>query len=156
MKMNLSVKLLTLCSIAAVACGCGGSGLPSGETGTVSGQVVYNGSPVPEGCTVLFMRSEGGISGVGTTDSNGNYKLAMRDGEDILVGTYRVSVNPPTAAATLSDEEMMELSMKGEAPEAPEVKEVPETYRSPETSPLSFDVKSGENKIDIELAEAAS
>jgi hypothetical protein len=138
-------------SVALWICGCGGGGgLPAGETGTVGGKVTFNGQPVPAGCVVSFLGPKG-ITGSGATDAGGAYKISMRDGDKVLAGSYKVAVSPPQAAP-LSDEEAMKLSMEGK-PTAPEVKEVPDKYRSPETSPLSFDVKAGANTFDIDMTD---
>jgi hypothetical protein len=146
-------RLLLVYCIAGFAAGCSGDGLPEGETGTVRGRVTYSGQPVPEGSVVMFMGSETGILGTGVTDTNGEYLLSMRDGLSILVGTYRVSVNPPNPGETLSQEEVMERSMAGSLPNPADVKEIPVRYRNPESSTLVFEVKPGANTFDIDMKD---
>lgn len=145
--------LLRIVCLAGVVSGCTGDGLPKGETGTVRGRVTYNGQAVPQGSVVMFMGGETGILGTGVTDANGEYLLYMREGLSILVGTYRISVNPPNPGATLSQEEVMERSMAGTLPNPAEVKEIPVRYRSPENSTLVFEVKPGPNTFDIEMKD---
>lgn len=138
---------------AVVATGCGGSTLPEGETGTVSGTVTYNGQPVPQGSTVVFVRKDKGYVANAVTDAAGKYSLTMRDGSKILVGTYSVGVTPPTPTTpALSDEEYNRLSAEGKLPEPPK-SPFPEKFHSPETSGLTFEVNAGPNTIDIPLAE---
>ncbi len=134
--------------------GCGGGGnLPKGGTGTVSGKVTYKGGPVPEGCKVLFMRDPDGLLGTGVVDSNGEYRLRMRDGLKIVEGVYRVSVSPPDVAANLDQDEIMKLQMAGKLPDPATVKEVPLKYRSPEGSKLVCDVKPSSNTFDIDMQD---
>lgn len=132
-----------------LGCG-GGNGLPSGGKGTVSGKVTYNGQPVPQGCIVSFI-GPNGITGTGVTDGSGAYRISMRDGKNVLAGGYRVSVSPPPPAP-ISDEEAMKLSMAGK-PTVEAVKEVPQKYRNPESSPLTFEVMEGANTFDIALTD---
>jgi len=135
------------------ALGCGGSSLPPGETGTVRGTVKYMGKPVPEGCSVVFIRDPDGALAVGKTDANGDYLLRMRDGLKIVVGTYRVSVTPPDVAATLNQDEIMTLQQQGKLPDPATVKEVPMKYRNPEGSTLVCDVQPGSNTFDVEMKD---
>jgi hypothetical protein len=151
MKTIGRLNVWTICAVAFWVCGCGGGeGLPPGATGTVGGKVTYNGQAVPAGSTVTFVGPKG-ITGSGLTDAGGAYTISMRDGKNVLAGSYKVSVSPPQAAP-LSDDEAMKLSMEGK-PTTQEVKEVPEKYRSPETSPLSFEVKAGANTFDIDMTD---
>lgn len=150
--MNMWMKGCGLALAILVMTGCGGGGgLPEGETGTVTGRVTYKDAPVPEGCAVIFMGSEGGLLGTGVTNSSGEYVLSMREGLDIVVGTYRVSVMPPNPAATMTQEEAMEKHMAGQLPDPAKVKEVPERYRSPESSALVCSVKPGSNTFDVKM-----
>jgi hypothetical protein len=79
----------------------------------------------------------------------------MRGSPDILVGQYKVSVTPPASAQPeMSTEEYMKLSVEGKLPGPKEVPEVPEKYRMPETSGLSYAVKAGENTgVDFDLKD---
>lgn len=148
------LALLSLFGLLSLLSGCGGgSNLPSGETGTVRGKVTYNGGPVPQGTTVIFMRDEDGLLGTGTVDANGEYLLRMRDGLKIVTGVYRVSVAPPNVAANLDQDEIMKMQMEGNLPDPATVKEVPLKYRSPEESTLVFDVQPGSNTFDIDMKD---
>lgn len=148
----LSTSLSAVLLVVAAGCGSGG-GLPAGETGTVRGSVKYLGKPVPEGCSVVFMRDPDGLLGVGKVDANGDYLLRMRDGLKVVVGTYRVSVTPPDVAATLNQDEIMVMQQQGKLPDPAAVKEVPAKYRSPEGSTLVCDVQPGSNTFDIEMKD---
>jgi hypothetical protein len=152
-KMITRVGLCLGLSLLLAGCG-GGSTLPEGETGTVSGKVTFQGGSVPEGCVVLFIRDKDGLLATGTVDGSGNYSLTMREGSDIVVGNYRVSVSPPEVAATMDQDEIMRQQQAGTLAEATEVKEVPAEYRSQESTPLKFEVKAGPNTYDIDMKPA--
>ncbi len=138
-------------SVIALGCG-GGSNLPKGETGTVTGKITFQGQPIPKDSVVLFVNSAKGMNGTGVVDSTGTYRLTMREGSAIIVGEYRVAVTPPPPpASTLSQEEIMKLGMENKLPQAPEVKEIPKQYRNAESSPLTTNVKKGENTLDFDL-----
>lgn len=148
------VRVALCCGLSVSLAGCGGgSELPEGETGTVSGQVTFQGNPAPEGSVVAFIRDDG-LLATGVVDSSGNYQLNLRDGSDIVVGKYRVSVSPPAVTETMDQDEIMKRGQEGTLQEATEVKEVPMAYRSPESSPLSFEVKAGSNTYDIDMKPA--
>lgn len=138
--------------LLAVGCG-GGSNLPSGSTGTVSGHVTYNGGAVPEGSVVMFIRDEDGLIGTGTVNSSGDYALRMREGLKIVTGTYRVAVTPPDIAATLNQDEIMTMQQAGKLPDPASIKEVPMKYRDPEGSTLICDVQPGSNTFDIDMKD---
>lgn len=152
LRVFLPCVMLAVGALSLIGCG-GGSALPAGATGTVSGVVTYEGQPIPEKCVVAFINKQTGIIGTGTVGPSGQYKLVMRDGEKILAGSYRVTVTPPVVVNTLSDDEIMKLSAEGKLPQPPIVKEVPDRYRSPESTPLTNEVVAGDNKIDIKLTE---
>ena len=144
-------SLVVVFSLSTLGCG-GGSGLPEGDTGTVTGTVTFKNAPVPEGTVVVFMMDGGGHMATDTTDAAGKYELLMRDAPKVLAGSYSVGVTPPLPDLGLTDDEIMEKGMSGTLPEQPK-SDIPERYQSAETSGLSFEVKAGENTIDIALTE---
>ncbi|MDA1161738.1 MAG: carboxypeptidase-like regulatory domain-containing protein [Planctomycetota bacterium] len=154
MQCSVSVLRCLAGAILLATCGCGddGNALPEGKTGAVSGTVTYKTAPVPEGTVVVFMKDAGGYTATGKTDAAGNYQLLMRSAPHVLVGTYNVGVTPPLPDMGLSDDEIMKRGMEGTLPEQPK-SVIPERYLSAETSQLSFEVKEGENAINIELVD---
>lgn len=155
MSRNSGLFGVLLCTVAIIfAAGCGsGSNLPKGETGVVKGKITYNGKPVPAGCTVTFMKDQGGLTATGKTDTSGEYLLYMRNGMNILCGTYRVAISPPNAASGLSDDELAKRSAEGTLPDNTTMKEVPERYRNPETTKEVFEVKPGKNECNIDMKD---
>jgi hypothetical protein len=144
-----------LCLTSALTFGC--SRGPAGPQGKVSGTVTYKGSPVISGATVSFISESGGGSAAGTVDGSGNYQLKSMNGDQIPAGKYKVMITPP-AGATLSAEEAMKQSMAGDnkvkRPEGPKSEPtIPDQYRVITRTPLNFEVKAGDNSINIELED---
>jgi hypothetical protein len=102
--------------------------------------------------------SDDGFAASGKVDASGNYELSIGAGGDqIPVASYKVMVSPPGAGGEQSEadyEAMMEASASGEgqsqpAPAKEEV--IPAKYKSTASSGLSYEVKAGDNTIDITL-----
>jgi len=120
-----------------------GCGDPRGPTGTVSGQVTFEGQPVTEGM-VSYVSDEGhGASG--QLDSAGNYTLVTVDGPGVPVGNYKVAIRPPLA------EEPDELPIDYVPPDEEEYPNIPSKYRSPSTSGFTAAVKEGDNSFDFDM-----
>ncbi len=157
--------LLILVTFGLALPGCGGSsGLPPGETGTVSGMATFNGNPIPAGSTIMMLHKETGHIAMGTVTDGGSFKLMMRGGVKILAGTYDVGVTPPggdesqetTPASTDNPDALKDayLSAGGDTEEKVIVDawpEIPKSWRSAESSGKTFDVKPGENEWKLEL-----
>lgn len=138
-------------ALSTFGCG-GGNDLPEGAKGTVTGTVTYKDAPVPEGTVIVFMMDGGGHMASDSTDAAGKYQLLMRNTPQILAGTYSVGVTPPLPDMGLSDDEIMERGMAGTLPQTPK-SVIPERYLSAETSGLKFEVKAGENTLDIGIVD---
>lgn len=126
-------------------CGCGGKkGL---ETAPVTGEVLYNGKPLPYG-SVSF-RPQAGSPATGEIQSNGSFQLSTySDGDGAILGTHAVLVN-----ATDLDAGTAAPAQAGM--EAPVPKSlIPEKYMSFSTSGITAEVKAGEkNHVKIELRD---
>ena len=147
-----SLRLPFLLSLTLMTfAGCGStSGLPEGETGTVSGVLTIDGKPAPEGFNVILLHSETGLAASGTTDASGAFSLETRGNQDVLAGEYNVGVTAP-AGKELSAEEQEAVNM-GEM-EAPTNDQnlVPAKYMDPNSSGEVYIVKAGENKYDLDI-----
>ncbi|HWL07490.1 MAG TPA: carboxypeptidase-like regulatory domain-containing protein [Planctomicrobium sp.] len=120
--------------------GCGDHRSPAGPTGTVSGTVTFEGTPVTEGL-VSFYDALSGSSGEGQLDAAGKYKISR-----LSVGNYVVTVLP------LPLESAMDMN-GGEAP-APNPADIPTRYRGSATSQLSKLIGEGENEFLIEMKKS--
>jgi hypothetical protein len=119
--------------------GCGGHG-------DVSGKVTYKGKALVWG-TVQFEGSDKMIK-QSNIESDGTYSIS-----DVATGEAKVavsSVNPKS-----SDFQVRRSAEDAENPKPrPEVKgwfPIPAKYDTPTTSGLTYQIKGGENKIDIDL-----
>jgi hypothetical protein len=122
------------------ALGCGGT-----YDSSVSGVVTLDGKIVPTG-TVSFTPSSAGPTAFSLIAADGKYSVRTGRESGLPPGQYSVSVtaNEPPAALRSKD--------GGPAPLGKPI--TPEWYRNPTTSGLSYDVKPGENEINLELKSA--
>jgi len=133
--------------------GCQRSGV-EGETGTVTGTVTYQNSPIPTGSNVIFMHKQQGFVGTGATDAAGQFTLQMRGSPQVLVGEYTIGITPPVPDdIDAQNQASMEASLAGEKIDPEVWKAVPQRYTMPETSGETYTVKAGENICTLELTE---
>jgi hypothetical protein len=126
------MRLLRWCWIliflVAIGCGDGRVRLP---TGTVSGVVTYQGSPLTGG-RVLFAHSTGQAAGADIA-SDGSFKLLAFQGNNRVAIFCFQSINDPSG------------KIYGIPPREPVKSLIPDRYTEPANSGLTFDVKSGED-----------
>ena len=128
--------------------GCGGSG-------TVSGTVSYNGKPL-KGGNVLFVSPEGKRSTSATIQEDGSYTAPNIPAGPVTVCVETESLNPagkeparhygppPGAHAPAGLEQPNPNTAKLYV-------RIPEKYATPDQSGLTYTVKSGQQKYDIDL-----
>ena len=134
--------------------------LPAGcsSKGTVSGTVTYQGKPVAAG-TVTFVPQKGG----------GAFTASIREGkykvEGVPTGAMKIAVSTPSPAPGINQfigkmQPPPELRAKmapnpsGEGsaqPSVPATEPIPRKFEDPETSGLTYTVKSGVQVHDIDL-----
>ena len=146
---NLSLRiikrhlpLLAVCA-AVLASGCGG------RRGTVSGEVRYNGKPLPSG-TITFLAHSGETKVVTAEIVDGRYVA-----QNVGVGPAKVAVaTVPPAKGGLPPRggKPVEVTTSS-APSSPPGKYVPipHRYANPEQSGLTLDVQPGSQTKDFEL-----
>ncbi|MCC9605862.1 hypothetical protein LOC68_20795 [Blastopirellula sp. JC732] len=125
--------------------GCGrGAGL---DTAPTTGEVIYNGKPLPYG-SVSF-RPKAGTPATGDIQPDGSFTMSTyRDGDGAIVGLNEVLVNVTEAHAGTS--KPVDPGM--EAPVAKSL--IPQKYTAFSTSGITFEVKKGEkNHLVIELKD---
>jgi len=134
--------LLTFAVLGAT--GCGGSSSSKGAT--VSGVVKVDGTPANQG-SVTFIGTSGSVSG--QIGPDGTYRAV-----DVPVGAAQVTVTGPLVPPGGGDPRTAIKQPEGPGvtggamgPPVP----IPQKYGKAETSGLSFPVKSGTNKFDIDL-----
>lgn len=117
--------------------GCGGP-----YDSTVTGVVKLANQPLPRG-TVSFIPQSQGPPAYGMIESDGKYSIRTGREEGLASGGYTVTVTanePPTKSQGKDG---------GPAPLGKPI--TPAWYGDPATSGLTYAVKSGKNKIDIDL-----
>jgi hypothetical protein len=135
--------------LTILAAGCGGPSRP--ETAPTSGRVTYKGQPVAGGRIVFFPEPSGaGRQAIGTIGPDGRYSLTtFRDGDGAVLGRHRVTIKATRVTGPPSPEEAADQMRRGVDLGVEWL--VPKKYSRPETSPLTADVKRGDNTIDFDL-----
>jgi hypothetical protein len=122
---------LLLASLAASS-GCGSS-----RVGKVSGKVLLDGNLVAGGTVTFLDAGHNAVSGVIKED--GSYTV-----DGVAVGTAKISVGAPQNKNPFAGRQGRRGKPVGTAL-------VPEHYKNPEKSGLTYDVRAGEQEHDIEL-----
>ena len=110
--------------------GCGG-GEDIGPTGTVTGTVKFQGTPVTGGMVTF---SKPGEQGAGQIGADGKYSIAWRGTDQVPVGQYGISIYPPSSGDSTTSNPNF-----------------PEKYYDATTSGLTGEVKEGPNTIDLDM-----
>ncbi len=141
--LTRSPKLIVGLLLLVFHAGCGSG---SGPMGTVTGKLTKGGEAL-SGIAVSFVGDAGASSGV--TDAMGVYKFA----DPVPVGSYRVSLGSGGTAVVDTSGADYEKMMSGKKlPTAePANKAIDKKYLSTATSKLQYEVKVGENTIDIPI-----
>ena len=151
---------LVAAGLLTVAVGCSGGGPAGPKTVPASGKVTYKNVPV-EGATVSFLGDGKVAPAIAVTDSTGSFILTTsRSGDGAVPAVHRVTVTkvvaPPSAVSTNNGKMTMEDAAKAAnaPPPAKPLSMLPDRYRSPESSGLTYTVKQGDkNEFKIELTE---
>ena len=117
--------------------GCGGE-----YDSTVVGAVKLDGNVVPTG-TITFAPQSSGPTAFSLIGPDGQYSLKTGREEGLPPGQYVVSVTAHAMPATLRTKD------GGPAPLGKAI--TPDWYRDPATSGLSFEVKPGDNELNLDL-----
>jgi len=152
--MMVRVALACVAMAGLSLAGCDAGGPPMGQ---VTGLVTLDGKPLPN-AAVTFAPVDGGGPSSGITDASGNYELNAQDRKGALIGKHKVSVTSVVMNQSAVDPNMSSSSPEyakqaqgGGAGEynIKQTEPIPAKYN--EKSELEYEVKSGSNKIDLEL-----
>ena len=157
------LAVLFTMTTGAMTAGCGGGGGGGAIQGPppvpARGKVTYKGLPV-EGATVSFLGDGKSRAAMAITDAGGDFLLTtVRSGDGAVPGIHKVTVTKiigqPSAKANtgpMSMEDAVKASKEATAPKA--LSMLPEKYATAASSPLQFEVKSGDkNEFPIELTD---
>lgn len=147
----MSVILLT----GVVGCGEGKTDGFTGKRGQVSGTITLDGTPLKEGCQVIFMSATGGYTASGVVNGEGKYSLVYSDSSGLPTGEYLVQLTAPVQADSTTMVDPMEMAAKmqlgqGNVPAA-NSGPFPHMYESTTTSTLTFKVEPNQNVADFKL-----
>lgn len=130
-------RLLWAGSLLPLVLSMGACGQGSKSAGIVTGTVRYQGKPVSAGF-VNFLDSSRGTAGQAQMDEKGAFSL---EGE-LEVGTYKVYLQPP----------LPKQLPPGTVAEPVEY-DIPRRYQDPVQTPVTQEVKAGNNTIVIEFPD---
>ena len=134
------VASIGIAYLAIMATGCG-SGNP--ETFPASGKVSYKGATLQNGVVQLVPEGSGNAA-TGQIQADGTFKLGTFEKDDgALPGKYNISVQVFPPAGEGAGLPGQEFGNK----EPP----IPRKYMDPNTSKLTYEIKAGENKIELDL-----
>jgi len=129
---------VTLLICFSLLTGCGGS--DTEPTGSVTGNVTYNGAPLAEGLVNIY--SEGrSVVGTAEIDTEGNFKFE----NPIATGDYRVYISPPPPPAP---PEPGQPPLKIKPPQ-----KIPEKYRTANSTDLNITIAPGTNELALILSD---
>jgi len=145
-----------------IAIGCPGP-KPLGKPVPVKGKITYQGKPAPAGCVITFIHSERNFPASAEIAADGSYTLLFNGKPEVPVGTYKVSVTPPAAAAAQAasadpsnPEAYKAMMMKqgiSKGDEQAEVVTIPTKYATPETSGVTFTVVEEPTSYDLDMKD---
>jgi hypothetical protein len=136
-RLSFAKSLAALALACAPLLGCGGDGMES----EVTGSVTLDGKAVGPG-TIVFAPVAGEQNpATGTIQVDGTYFLTSNRARGLPAGRYKASV-------TVFDQPTVPL---GERSYVQPKFVTPEKYADPSTSELEYDVQAGSNAIDVEL-----
>jgi len=163
MKSILFVRRISAVLLLALGVvGCGG-----GNTGPalypVVGTVTYQGKPLA-GARITFIPEKEVAIAIASTDSSG--KFTMKSGTDagVASGPCKVTValidssgSASALAVDMKPEDMQKLAMEGKLQAALQAQEkgslLPAKYGKSDSTPLTLEVKKGDNNFAIELTD---
>jgi hypothetical protein len=129
-------------ALALLAAGCGPS------AGTISGKVTYNGETLGSGTVQFNGPNATAMSGIA---ADGTYTIPK-----MPVGTVQIAVEttpPPPGTPQDAGGKITggSMSVQGAPPPPGKYVPIPDKYKDPRTSGLSYEVKSGKQQHDLAL-----
>jgi hypothetical protein len=139
-------RTMAVCSVIAGIVALAGCGVGGAAKGKVKGKVTANGQPVTAGAVI--MQPAPGVMGTqasGGVNADGTFEISTeKPGDGAAIGKHTVSYSPP-------GDEQPEWDGYGTPPP---VKVSP--YKNLVSSVSEFEVKAGENELNIELVPAGA
>jgi hypothetical protein len=138
----------------------GGCGQAGPSLNPVTGKVTKGGQPL-KGISVTFSPVDAGPSSAGLTNDEGKFVLLCQNGKaGAVAGKHKVVLAEAASAgsAPVGYEAMLAARQGGEAKGAKgapakseEKTSFPSEYGNAQTTPLSFEIKAGNNEFDVPI-----
>jgi len=144
-----------VCGISIWLGGCGGPSRP--PLAPVQGKITYGGQPVPQGVVTFYPKE--GRSATGRIQPDGTYCLTtFEPGDGAVIGQHKVTIeavrftNIGSPPKSFEDEirQAQEKTPPSSHPPEPHWL-VPPRYAKRETTPLTFEVRPGQNIANFNL-----
>ena len=142
--------------VALIVVGCGSRGM-----GQVKGKVTVGGVPVTSGA-IMFYPAEG-PGAVGDIGADGTYTLRThKPGDGAVVGSHKVAIHSTgVGPGSMQEPKSLDDELRGSPGNSAKILVpgkitwiVPEKYSTPQESPLTAEVKSGQNTIDFDIPKS--
>jgi hypothetical protein len=128
--------------------GCGGQ-----QDATVTGTVLFDGKPITGSQVTVTFMGENGKPGIGKVDPEGNYKVQVAPGNVKI--TLAVPLFRTLAGGRVQEMDPAKFGAKGAVVKASErnkdLPKIPDRFTDPTKTTLTFIVKPGTQKHDIEI-----
>ncbi|MDR1385323.1 MAG: carboxypeptidase-like regulatory domain-containing protein [Planctomycetaceae bacterium] len=145
-------KMTMVFTLTCLAVGCANSGLEN--LNQVRGKITHQGKPF-EGVTVNFLpvtNDPQARSATGQTAKDGTFALTtLHTNDGVFVGEYKITLRKLLFSMTA--EEIRDIEKNGRTARIDSKNIIPAQYQKPETTPLTFTVKTGKNTYDIDIPE---
>ena len=133
-RIILTARWPVLLGLAVAVSGGLGCGSVEPPTGSLSGNVTYNGQPVTAG-VVTLVNDQAGMGASGELDASGRYRI-----ESVRTGQYKVAIHRQPPPPESGPEVFRSWKLN-----------IPEKYQDLESSGLSATVSEGKNTADFSL-----
>lgn len=156
-------RVLAVTLLAACLAGCGG-GSNGPQLHPVTGTVTFQGAPVGSARITFIPEKSGGIA-TAMSDSSGKFIMKTGGEAGVAAGSCKVTVALSDAGAKGGDglaidmkpEDMQKLAMEGKLTNALQNAAkgslLPAKYNKIDSTPLTVEVKAGNNDIPLALTE---
>jgi hypothetical protein len=139
-----ATSLIGLIVLALAGCGPG--------EGAVSGTVKFKGQPLTVGDnTVTFLGEDGSVKSC-TVEPDGSYTFRGVHGGRARITVHSLPPPPSLLTAPGEDGQMKPVGGAGQPSKPGQFGGIPDRYKDPDKSELTFDVHRGSQTFDIELS----
>lgn len=160
-KSYVQIRKWMICVAVAAGCatlvGCGGSNarVAGADQAKVTGGLVNGAKQLPVDTEVIFESAEKSAQATGKIDATGKYTLKASDpGVGIPPGRYVVMIMPKAGGkVSVGTDDYKAKMMNAGKPAAAPPSDIPGKFMSVSETPLKYELKAGDQTIDIDLSK---